>query len=264
MSSWETLRRDARVLENEIDAKLVAYAKLGYSLSQGSATNVKRGIDGNDSSLTFSTSPATSATLSGREAVASTEHVEVELESLLSQLFEILTAMNKLANSIAKTGGGMNGGSNIPATAMQHALQRHQEILADYKLDFQKTKRSIQSAREHADLLSSRNSSGASSLGPGLGGAKGDASLYEERESLASASQMADSSVGQGMSLRDELLRQRAIFAAMMERVETMSSSVPSINSLIGQVKRRKKRDVILFAVVVAGLTFATILWKVL
>ena len=38
--SWESLRKQARTLENDIDAKLVAYSKLGTNYNRSKTTQV--------------------------------------------------------------------------------------------------------------------------------------------------------------------------------------------------------------------------------
>eukprot|EP00183_Erythrolobus_madagascarensis_P002125 CAMPEP_0185850290 /NCGR_PEP_ID=MMETSP1354-20130828/4479_1 /TAXON_ID=708628 /ORGANISM="Erythrolobus madagascarensis, Strain CCMP3276" /LENGTH=275 /DNA_ID=CAMNT_0028550951 /DNA_START=59 /DNA_END=886 /DNA_ORIENTATION=- len=274
--SWEYLRREARRIENELDAKLLAYSKLSYSFSAPQHTTNAHHNNNNSSSSTHakSTDGGLSHGSSGgldqrqtsRDLAISSEHMEVELDALLAQLADVIVAMGRLTGG--EGAGGLNNSHSTPVSVMNHTLQRHEEILADHQRDFRRTRKTMMVAREQAELFSGAGANGSRGMDNNSGAMSGDrlqdASLQAERASLASAASMADSSVGQGLSLRDELFKQRAAFASMMDRMETMGQSVPALNALIGQIKRRKKRDVLIFAFVLAALVFCTAFWKLL
>lgn len=107
---WESLRRQARQTESDIDARLVAYAKMAST-------------------------PATSA---DRLADLAAQ----EIDELLRKLGDVIDAMTRIA--------GMQGSS-----AVQHALQRHREILYDYTNEYRKTRANLTAHREQSELLSS-------------------------------------------------------------------------------------------------------------
>lgn len=189
--------------------------------------------------------------------VTAVEHMTAEMESLLQRLETVVEAMSTALSSTATT----------PPAALAHTLQRHTEILHDYAQEFRKTRGSIASARERVDLLS-----GASRLraenGVTNGSMTNDRSahdaLYAERTSLASSNTGADAAIQTGLSLKEDLDRQRAMFASMVERMETMSEGMPAINRLISQIRRKKKRDIFVLAGVVGLLLFITFTWKML
>ncbi|KAA8495422.1 Golgi SNAP receptor complex member 1-2 [Porphyridium purpureum] len=262
MTAWEQLRREARRLENEVDAKLVVYAKAGF----GATHHHHQQQQQSSQHAAYSPNVNGARGRSGeeladreREASSAAEHVEKELESLLSHLSSIVSSMKDHVKAIQTPESRSSHQSGPPLSAMNHALQRHEEILADYKLDFQKTRRHIASIRQHSELFAAHKSRAETGADPLTKEAN---SLYEERASLAASTNVADNSVAQGLTLRDELLRQRANFSAMMDRVQAMGSSVPAINTVINQIKRKKNRDVIIFAIVVSVLTFVTLVWK--
>lgn len=76
------------------------------------------------------------------------------------------------------------------------------------------------------------------------------------------ASTGADAALNAGAALREDLERQRQTFASMVARMDAVGERVPGINRLIGQIRRKKKRDVMVMALVVATLVFLTGLWK--
>lgn len=71
-----------------------------------------------------------------------------------------------------------------------------------------------------------------------------------------------DAALSAGAALREDLERQRQTFASMVARMDAVGERVPGINRLIGQIRRKKKRDVMVMALVVATLVFLTGLWK--
>lgn len=90
----------------------------------------------------------------------------------------------------------------------------------------------------------------------------GEDALRAERTALAGAGAAADAATGAGLALKEDLERQRAAFAAMVDRMDTMSDNMPGVNRMIGQIRRKKKRDVLIIALVVAVLLFFTLSWK--
>lgn len=192
-----------------------------------------------------------------RDAAAA-EALTADMEALLSKLAAVIEAMSSIH-------AGSTGGVKIPgATAVAHTLQRHSEILFDYQQEFRKTRSSIVTLREHAELLTGADRSRSNPGGQSIDGSSGLDALYKERASISAASNGADTTIATGISLKEDLDRQRAMFASMVERMETMSEGLPSVNRLIGQIRRKKKRDVLIIGVVVSTLLFLTFSWKVL
>lgn len=185
-----------------------------------------------------------------------------DMEALLTKLSAVIDAMGSSSGTGAGTTGTTTPGKTGGA-AVAHTLQRHAEILHDYRQEFRKTRGSIATLREHAELMAGADRT----LANGGGGTGTDAAgldmLYKERASVAAATAGADTAIATGLNLKEDLDRQRAMFASMVERVETMSEGLPAVNRLIGQIRRKKKRDVLILAAVVSTLMFITFSWKV-
>lgn len=175
-----------------------------------------------------------------------------EMESLLSELRTIVDAMSDTSFA------------SVPGPTLPHTRQRHTEILHDYNQEFRKTRDAIISSRDTADLMAGVNVDVGTGNATTVGGQAGIDALYKERASIAAATGGADTTIATGLSLKEDLDRQRAMFASMVERMETMSEGLPAVNRLIGQIRRKKKRDVFVMAGVVAILLFMTFSWKVL
>ncbi|CAG9559376.1 unnamed protein product [Danaus chrysippus] len=128
-SSWEDVRKQARILENDIDVKLVAFSKLGVS----SGT----------SGLNSETMP-----LINSEDMFDT--MSMELQQLLSKLSQINDKMADIAPS---------------GTATMHTIKRHREILMDYQQEFDRTSARVSARREREELLGGGMGGGAPSVG---------------------------------------------------------------------------------------------------
>uniref|UniRef100_A0A6T9YWS2 Golgi SNAP receptor complex member 1 n=1 Tax=Erythrolobus madagascarensis TaxID=708628 RepID=A0A6T9YWS2_9RHOD len=267
--SWDSLRKDARRLESELDSKLVAFSKLAVAISSSSASGApppvgasKARADGGGASHEGLTQRRAGAEANG-SASTGVEAMSMELEALIVRLGEVVDAMGRYVtptNDVPSAGGGPGGAvsHSVAVPGASHTLQRHSEILNDYKGDFRRTKAVLASTRERNDLFA-----GTRARVQGGSTAGGGDALFVERAALMGASAGVDSAVDKGLTLRDELERQRQNFASVMERVEVASEKMPALNRVIVQIKRKKKRDVIIMAAVVAVLLFITLFFKI-
>ena len=65
------------------------------------------------------------------------------------------------------------------------------------------------------------------------------------------------------MEARDSLLNQRATFKAIQTKLNDISNRFPMVNNLIQKINLRKRRDVIIVAIVI-GLCLTLLLWWIL
>ncbi|KAJ6636798.1 Golgi SNAP receptor complex member 1 [Pseudolycoriella hygida] len=114
LSDWDSLRKQARHIENEIDVKLVAFSKVGA----GSGAN------------TADTAPLLSENLF--------DSLSVEIVQMLDKL----SAINEKMAELPTTG-----------TAMMHTLQRHRDILNGYRQEFNKIEANHTTRIEREELL---------------------------------------------------------------------------------------------------------------
>ena len=191
----------------------------------------------------------------------------IEIEALLERLSEVVDTMGKMtAGKNAAGREGINGSPVVPT--MQHTCQRHSEILSDFRTEFFRTKNMLRVTRDRSELL---GAGPGGSGGPNarrmtsvLGASGGADALHTERAALVGASAGADAALEKGMTLRDELERQRQNFSNIMGRMEEASGKFPMLNKLIMQIKRKKKRDMYLLVALISVLTFITLTFKLL
>lgn len=218
----DQLRKEALRLEHELESKLVSYTKLtSNTTSRNGYISSKENGGGHGSSV---------------------EAMGVEVEGILVRLQEVVQKMS----------GNSGGGGGVQ-------VERHVEILRDYTLEFRRARQGWVNAKEHGELLAgARIDLGKGFVGGGGGGDDGEL-LYKERKSVGGANMAAEGAIGAGLNLREDLERQRAMFASMMGRMENMSEGVPAINRVISMIRRRRRRDVFVMAGVVGFLLFVTI-----
>ena len=237
---WESLRKQARQLENEIDSKLVAYSKLS-------------------SNYTTSNLPMSGLAMTSAGQSSTSNNTSDLLFSSLSN--EIEDALKKLTNVNSKMSDSLNSEANINSSATVHTLQRHRDILRDYSNEYEKTKRNIISFKEREKLLS--NSSGnqrtmSSSSEKNLNNRRtdsgnGSTALYmKEYDHLKSSHNLIDQQIELAVSVKENLTSQRQSLRYIQTKMNSIAHKFPMINNLVQKIKFKKKKDSIVLGVVIA------------
>lgn len=122
------LRKQARILENDIDIKLVAFSKLGAHSTASLSSE--------------------SAPLISKDDMFDSMSMEIH------QLLNKLTTINEKMADLAPSGA-----------ASMHTIKRHKEILMDYQQEFSKTSARVNARREREELLRGGSNSPPPSAG---------------------------------------------------------------------------------------------------
>jgi len=231
--NWESLRKKARALENEVDLKLVTFSKLGTNFSRGASKEDQQPL------------------LGGPEG--DLERLQSDLESLLQQLGQVNEDMASFA---AGAGAGQSA-------AIHHTLQRHTEILQDYRQEFKKTSANITAIVEREDLLSSVQTdiSDYRSREGKKRNQKMD-SLQREMEHTRNSEQLIDEQISIALDTRESLVNQREILKAVQTKLNDLTNKFPLINNLVTKINFRKRRDTIILGLVI-GLCLVFMIWYV-
>ncbi|XP_068984683.1 Golgi SNAP receptor complex member 1 isoform X2 [Bombus flavifrons] len=216
---WEDLRRQARHLENEIDAKLVAFSKLGVN-SGSKLVNADE------------------------EPLLDEEHVfdnmASEIEALLAKLFSINERMSKLQPNGA---------------AMLHTMQRHKDILKDYKLEFNKIRNNFDARRDREDLLGSVRKE------IDVTGLNRREMYMKENQHIHNSDHLLNDQISIAMETRDHLVTQRQTFKRIQTRLNDISNRFPAVNSLVQRINLRKRRDSLIVGLIIGFCTFLMLLY---
>jgi len=228
--NWEGLRKQARALENDIDLKLVAFSKLGTNYTSVKPAGDKQPLLGGDSRL---------------------EDLQGELNDLLAKLGEVNEGMSGYAEGV---GTGQSA-------AIQHTLQRHAEILQDYRQEFKKTASNIAAIVEREDLLSSVQSDISDYRNKeSLKRNHAMDSLQREMEHTRNSEMLIDEQINIALDTRESLVNQREVLKAVQTRLNDLTNKFPMINNLVNKINFRKRRDTIILGVVI-GLCLVFMIW---
>ena len=113
-------------------------------------------------------------------------------------------------------------------------------------------------ARDRANLLANvRNDINSHRLGSGAGaGADGQPSeadyMLDERGHIDHSHDMVDSVLSQAYAVNENFIVQRETLANINRRITLAASKVPGINTLIGRISSKKRRDGIIMGSFVA------------
>ncbi|XP_037824284.1 Golgi SNAP receptor complex member 1 [Lucilia sericata] len=215
VSNYDALRKQARLLENEIDLKLVAFSKIGAGSSS--------------SSMGHSSNADTSPLLG--------EHVFDSLSEEIAQMLDKLSSINETMAELPTTGA-----------AAMHTLQRHREILQGYRQEFNKISANHTTRLEREELL---RGSGLSTNSPSISGLSRRDMYLKESGHINSSNSMINDQINIAIETREHLLSQRQAFKRIQTRLNDMSNRFPLISSLIQRINIRKKRDALILGAVI-------------
>lgn len=145
-------------------------------------------------SSTTASGAASSSANNGAAAGTSTSTTSDLMFMTLSN--ELDEAIKKLTNINSKMSESLANESGVNSNATIHTLQRHRDILRDYSIEYEKTKRNIVQFKEREKLLASSNTQRSSLTENNLNNRGGQTSLYmKEHDHLKSSHMMIDQQI---------------------------------------------------------------------
>lgn len=133
----------------------------------------------------------------------------------------------------------------------QNNLARHREILTEHNKEFHRLKNSIKEARDKANLLGTVRADIEQYRSQNPAAAEAEYML-DERRRIDNSHNIADSVLSQAYAVNESFGIQRETLANINRRIVGAASQVPGINSLIGRIGAKKRRDGIILAVFIA------------
>ena len=167
-----------------------------------------------------------------------------EIDQLMTNLESVNTCMNEWTESHA------------PSAATHNTLQRHKEILIDYKQEYFQTKNNIATQVKRQELLGSNRIQSNGDFSPDIRMNL----LLKESEHVRNSERLIDDQISIAMEARDTLVNQRQTFKGIQTKLNDISNRFPMINNLIQKINLRKRRDAVIVAVVI-GLCLTFLLW---
>ncbi|XP_047321988.1 Golgi SNAP receptor complex member 1-1-like [Impatiens glandulifera] len=213
-TSWDSLRKQARNLEAQLDEQMHTYRKL----------------------------------VSTKSDDTSNKDLEPNIDQLLQQLQRVILHMQAWVSS---------GGSEV----LSHTLTRHQEIHQDLRQEFNRLRSSLQAKKEHVSLLEDFREFDRTRLDLEDGGASQEQSLLKERATISRSTGQMDSVISHAQETMKTLVFQRSTFGGINSKLSNVSSRLPTVNSILSSIKKKKSMDTIILSLVASVCVFLILIY---
>lgn len=211
-SGWAQLRQQARNLEAQTETLFHTYSQFA------SVPNI----------------PA-KPTEEEKQAESKIKETLDTRETLISQLTRLLDSEATLTASALK----------------QSNLTRHRDILSEHRRELARLTSQLNSARDRSNLLSNVRSDidAYHSSNPEAAEAE---YMLGERSRIDNSHNMADSVLSQAYAVNESFGMQREMLGSINRRITGAASQIPGLNSLIGRISAKKRRDGIIMGSFIA------------
>ncbi|KAI0136994.1 vesicle transport V-SNARE protein [Xylariales sp. AK1849] len=209
---WAQLRQQARSLESQTETLFHTYSQF----SQVSDIPPK-------------------PTAEEREAEAKLGDLLEKREAVISQLARLLDSEATLTSSALK----------------QNNLSLLREKLSEHRRDLSRLRSNLGEARNRANLLTNVRSDIDAYRANNPETAEAEYML-DERRRVDNSHNMVDSVLSQAYATQESFALQRETLANINRRITLAASQVPGLNTLIGKISARKRRDGIIMGSFIA------------
>ncbi|MCJ1311465.1 hypothetical protein MMC25_005136 [Agyrium rufum] len=133
----------------------------------------------------------------------------------------------------------------------QNNLSRHREVLADHRRELNRLKSSISEARNRANLLSNVRSDIDAYRSSNPEAAEAEYML-DERRRIDNSHNVTDSVLSQAYAVNESFRVQGETLASINRRIVGAAAQIPGINTLMGRIGAKKRRDGIIMGSFIA------------
>ncbi|CAF2108991.1 unnamed protein product [Brassica napus] len=169
--------------------------------------------------------------------------LEAGIDLLLRQLQQVNTQMQAWVSS---------GGSEM----VSHTLTRHQEILQDLTQEFHRHRSSLRAKQERASLLEDFKEFDRTRLDLEAGDGLTEQALLKEHVGINRNTAQMDGVISQAQATLGTLVFQRSTFGGINSKLSNVTSRLPTVNTILSAIKRKKSMDTIILSLVAAVCTF--------
>eukprot|EP00602_Paraphysomonas_sp_CaronLab_P000515 CAMPEP_0185019638 /NCGR_PEP_ID=MMETSP1103-20130426/2256_1 /TAXON_ID=36769 /ORGANISM="Paraphysomonas bandaiensis, Strain Caron Lab Isolate" /LENGTH=223 /DNA_ID=CAMNT_0027550065 /DNA_START=38 /DNA_END=706 /DNA_ORIENTATION=- len=223
MAQWGELHRTAKSLESRLETKIQRYASLAQKISADFLCDEENPL------------------LENKE--------EQELSS------DIENDLNELSNCI----DGMRHCNQLTSSSLAHhqdmLIKRYQEIHFDYSAEFKATLTAVNRKRESMELFQSSKKLHAEQHDSSV------AKLLRERSSIAASLKSVNDIISEAFDTRSSLASQRSSLSGASGNLSGLSAKVPTFDSLIDGIQRKKYRESLIIGLVVALILCFSVWW---
>eukprot|EP00522_Entomoneis_paludosa_P009028 CAMPEP_0172454948 /NCGR_PEP_ID=MMETSP1065-20121228/11784_1 /TAXON_ID=265537 /ORGANISM="Amphiprora paludosa, Strain CCMP125" /LENGTH=230 /DNA_ID=CAMNT_0013207367 /DNA_START=232 /DNA_END=924 /DNA_ORIENTATION=+ len=224
-TSFEQLKREAVQLERQLEEKVSRYQQLAQKLNHSAASQ--------DLSMT---EQGTSNAVSWDEETS----LQQEIQRLLTHLQDLI--QGRLVQSAR-------------SPSQQAVVGRYRDIMMDLRSDFEKSQQTVRRAAERRELLQ-----GSSAAAVQSGNDPAMEHLLRERNHIQNSMNAAGGVLGQAEAVRSDLRYQGRSLRNTQGLIGQITGNIPGINTLVENIRRRRSRDDMIVAGVIAACVVFT-LW---
>lgn len=138
-------------------------------------------------------------------------------------------------------------------------VKRYREILFDLSGDFEKSRQAHQRKQERAKLMAGARTSLDAGNGDGTHDPAMD-HLLRERGHIGNSMNAAASVINQASEIRSDLRSQGMSLQSVQSTVGNIMGNIPSINTVVERIRRKRSKDDMIVAGVIASCILFT-LW---
>ncbi|EEA20554.1 protein transport protein gos1 [Talaromyces marneffei ATCC 18224] len=161
------------------------------------------------------------------------QRIESQIQSLLEKRESLIGQLTRLLDSEA----------TLTSSALkQNNLARHREVLSEHRRELNRLSSSISEARDRANLLSNVRSDIDAYRSSNPHAAEAEYML-EERGRIDNSHNMMDRVLSQAYAVNESFGLQRETLASINRRIVGAAGQIPGVNSLIGKIGAKRRRD---------------------
>jgi len=179
------------------------------------------------------------------KALAKSDGAESDLEAGIDLLLRQLQQVNAQMQAWVSSGG---------SEMVSHTLTRHQEILQDLTQEFYRHRSSLRAKQEHASLLDDFREFDRTRLD--LEEGDGEQALVKEHMGINRNTAHMDGVISQAQATLGTLMFQRSTFGGINSKLSNVTSRLPTVNTILSAIKKKKSMDTIILSLVAAVCTF--------
>ncbi|CAH2037452.1 unnamed protein product [Thlaspi arvense] len=181
------------------------------------------------------------------KALTKSDGAESDLEAGIDLLLRQLQQVNAQMQAWVSSGG---------SEMVSHTLTRHQEIQQDLTQEFYRHRSSLRAKQEHASLLEDFREFDRTRLDLEDGDGSTEQSLLKEHVGINRNTAQMDGVISQAQATLGTLMFQRSTFGGINSKLSNVTSRLPTVNTILSAIKRKKSMDTIILSLVAAVCTF--------
>jgi len=229
MDQYDSIKREATKLERSLEDKVSRYQQLVQSIPDVTTSN---------------------DLLLAESGMGMSSSATEDEAALRHDIQRTMTNLQDLVNTQLQPVAERSGKSAL--------VKRYREILFDLSGDFEKSRQAHTRKMERAKLMEGANQSQKNN--PLAIDNLGMDHLMRERNHISNSQSAAASVINQAVEIRNDLRSQGLSLGRAQSAIGQIVGNIPGINTLVEQIRRKRSKDDMIVAGVIASCILVT-LW---